>query len=263
MGVRRAVVLVALCSSLFAATASCGPAADIVSVLPESTSAESNVRDARPIRLFFVIASTPTMALTDPRGARASAAISLMERQSLKSSVLISAFAGSAVDLFTPTFTSLSQATGAQKNEWQRRLLNLMSPADGVDFVTPLRAVQRAIAADRAESTGAQRYEVIFVADTGPQSQDTELLCSPLVSDLLALGDVHLNTVMLNQADVPSCGATFTASACGVAPADDLCPASIFSADQERLARLAAIGDGTFRAFRHGDVVDFSPLLKH
>ena len=120
-----------------------------------------------------------------------------------------------------------------------------------------------AIAADLAASGGAPRYEVIFIADTGPVDQDSELFCSPLIADLVALGDVHLNTVMLNQADVPSCGATFTSSACAVAPADDLCPASIFSADQERLARMAALGNGAFRAFRHGDRVNFSPLLAH
>lgn len=263
MGVRRAVVLVALISSLFGATASCGPAEEIVSVLPESTSTESNVRDARPIKLFFVIGSTQTINITDPTGARASAAISLVDNQSLKSSVLISAFAGNAVDLFAPGFASLSQVTAAEKNDWQRRLLDPMSAAEVVDFVTPLRAVKASIAADLAASTGTQRYEVIFVSDTGPAGQDNELLCSPLISDLVALGDVHLNTVMLNQADVPSCGATFTASACQVAAADDLCPASIFSADQERLARMAALGNGSFRAFRHRDTVDFSPLLKH
>jgi hypothetical protein len=263
MGARRAVVLVSLFASLISLFTSCGAPPDIVSILPESSSTASNVRDARPIKLFFVVGSTQTIALTDPAGARASAAMTLIERQSLESSVLISDFAGNAMRFFMPTFTSLTHATTAQKDEWKQRLLDPNAAANSVDFVTPLRAVTKAIAADLAASGGTPRYEVIFIADTGPTDQDAELLCSPLIADLVALGDVHLNTVMINQADVPSCGASFTSSACAVTASDALCPSSIFSADQERLARLAALGNGTFRAFRHGDRVDFAPLLAH
>ena len=269
MVVRR--VWLVLAGALFGATASCGPAQDIVSIIPEQTSTEASVTDARPLKLFVVIGASQTMSLTDPNGTRASATISLISHQSPKSSVLISTFSGKIVSFLTPDgtplFTQLSDATASDMTSWQSRLLESAATSLEVDFVTPLRAVQKVIAADIATEGTAARYEVVFVSDTGPSNQDAELLCSDLLPGFARLSDmksqVHVNTVMLNQADVPSCGATFTAAACAIAPADDVCPASIFSADEERLARIATLGSGTFHAFRHGDFVDFAAVLKH
>ncbi len=270
MGVRRVAVLLSVSLSLLGQF-SCGAAQEIVPLIEEPGSKNAAVSDARPLKLVIVVGNSKTLILTDPRGTRASATISLLDRQASETSALLMSFAGQSLSYMpsgAPHFTTLADATTSERRNWVEQLLSFSGSVDigDIDYVTPLQAVHTAIAADIKSAATPSRYEVVFVSDSGPSTQDAALLCSPLISNLIGLSDgrneVRLNTIMINQAEIPSCGDQLTVSECSIAPVDSLCATSLLAATYERLSRIARLGNGTFRAFGHGDVVDFGLVLK-
>jgi hypothetical protein len=227
-----------------------------------------------PLKLVIALSATQSFAVTDPNGQRGSAITALLATLPAGTSVLPVAFAGTAVAFVTPTgqpaFAPVSSLTMSDRSLLVQRMTLFVAPGtmtDTTDFATALRTIRDAITVD-LQLPASSRYEVIFIADGGPSTdQDQELLCRSLVRELaslsLAPNDVRVNTVFINQVQVPSCADPITESACSIQPAASRCPASVRAADEARLRRMAELGHGTFKSYRAGATVDYAPLLVH
>ena len=230
---------------------------------------------APPLKLVIAIDGSPSTSVTDPLGQRARAVSSLLSSLPPDASVLTAMFASTVVAFISsptgqPVFTRVVDLNAAARSQLEQRITNFGPPGtmtDFSDFVIPLNVVRDALTADLSLPESS-RYEVIFITGRGPTNdQDQELLCGTVVRGLASLSiapnDVRIDTVYLNQAQVPTCADPITEDTCAVTPAPSRCPASVVRADEARLRRMAELGRGNFSSYRVGQSVELAGLLTH
>lgn len=245
----------------------------------------------RPIKIIIAMDASQSMAVTDPNGTRAQAAVDLLDSLPNEPEIyfVVMLFAGSTPAFLTKSglneFERVIDYSLSDKNQLRQRILSFTVPGamtnrDSTDFVKPLSDIYGLINRDIAENRLLQgndetraRYSVIFLSDGQPTiNQDDELLCGDAVRRIRQLkdlaDDVKVNTVHVFTPSQPvassACdfdGGIFVpigGSTCGIPdlPAG-ACPLLIVNQNSERLSRMADLGGGDFRDFRNSEPINF------
>jgi hypothetical protein len=233
----------------------------------------------RPIKLFFVMDASGSMAASDPDGTRATALANLMQTLPNDPQIYISVmlFAGSTTLFLTKNslqgFDQLISLSQTDRLTLLNRLLNFRGDPnrDNTDFVKALSVVYETISIDIAQmrATGGSsptatraRYFVVFLSDGHPDplNQDEELFNGDAVTRIRQLTGAGAEKVSLNTVHVfnpvvplPPC---FIGDA-GVDGGVAVCPRVTVANDARRLERMAQLGGGVFRDFENHEPINF------
>lgn len=240
-----------------------------------------------PEKFVFFFEASPSMAVSDPTGARLLALQQTLDAlpNDARISVAVMAFASTTVAVFNPTglleFTPMPDLTPSERASAVMRVGNFVPPGTlppTRDWAHGLATLYEFLYRDtmRALTVGAPpaRYTVVFVSDGSPSSnQDDELLCGDAVGRLRWLAtsalDVRFHTVHLfapTQPPSPTCtedaGVSSSGSPCALPQlSQPVCPKRQVDLNAERLRRMALLGGGRSLDVRQTPV-DFSSLLR-
>lgn len=256
----------------------------------EGTFCTPPVADARrPLKVLLIIDSSPSLAVTDPDGSRATATVALLESlpREPEVEVAVMVFSGGGTSFLTRSgqtaFEPLVGFDDVDLSLLKTKVLAGVAGAAGpTDFVKPLEQAYQVIVDDitRQELLGTSRarYEVVFLSGGRPTvNQDQQLLCEDgalgdnVVLRFPALRDrtdaVTLHTVHVfrpAQLDVSSCANAPLPSppdSCRLNTPAGPCPLVAVAENAERLRRMAVLGAGSFRDFQYAAPVTFIGLV--
>jgi hypothetical protein len=250
----------------------------------------------RPIKIFFAMDGSGSMAKTDPNCSRCTAIINLFNSLPADPDIYVAlmVFAGATNSFLTPAsctgsgttlegFTQLINMDDCARDKMAAQLQTWEDPANdpnsgSTDFVKPLSEIYAVInqdianyesqATDPSTATRADYY-VIFLSDGHPdQYQDDQLLpeyggtAVTRIYDLKDLADnVTFNTVHVFNPIQP----LYTPCNFDAGPAGSFadggyvptCQTLIVNQDAERLQLMAEAGGGVFRDFRNNEPINF------
>jgi hypothetical protein len=240
-----------------------------------------------PEKFIFFFEASPSMAVSDPTGARLLALQQTLDTlpNDPRISIAVMAFASSTVAVFSPTglieFTPMPDFTATERTNIVTRVGTFVPPGTlppTRDWVRALTTLYEFLYRDtmQALTVGAPlaRYTVVFVSDGAPSdNQDDALLCGDAVGRLRWLAtsalDVRFHTVHLfapTQPPSPTCtedaGVMAGGSSCALPTLSlPVCPGLQVDLNAERLRRMAQLGGGRSLDVRQAPV-DFSSLLR-
>ncbi len=211
-----------------------------------------------PTKVVLALKSSPSLMVTDPSGDRVAALSPFFSSLPSDTEVMVVAYAGASTADFTTGFRLLRDFTASQRAELNTRLLNFVGSGDATDHVAVLNALKEFIKTDAA-AKGAAHYVAILLTDGVPSTQENELMCGDVVTQLVgasAGSTVRLNTMLVNRAPAPRCLDQVTVNACSVTLPPSGCTQALNDASAARLEKLATRGGGTLSV-----VLDNTPLV--
>lgn len=249
----------------------------------------------RPLKVFFAIDGSQSMAINDPDQSRGRAVVDLLRslprERELEFTVMV--FADSTTAFLTRSgeneFESILTYDETDLDILREKIIRATEPNSArgaTDFVKPMAQIFQLIHDDIYKATlnraaSPARYSVIFLTDGRPTNleQDTQLLCGDNGSNNVVrrirelkdrADDVELHTIHVfrprGRPDSTTCRDTGmpppAGSACLLPLPASACPLQIVSQNVERLQRMATLGGGNFRDFQNDEPINFVGLVR-